>query len=70
MSSLPERPPTDDAAKADWFAPLWKRLIVVLLLLSWMLVEWQSGSRFFFALAGGVLVLAVYEFFIVNRDET
>lgn len=69
MSSVPEHPSRDDEAKADWFAPLWKRLTIVLLLVSWMLVEWQSGSRFFFALAGGVLVLAVYEFFIAKRDD-
>lgn len=69
MSQIPEKPPVGDDEATDWWAPLWRRLMAVALILCWMVVEWQNGSRLFFALAGVGLVLTIYEFFIAKRSS-
>ena len=69
MSDVPQEPPAEDSDTTDWWAPLWKRMTAVVLILCWMVIEWKNGSQLFFALAGVGLVLTIYEFFIVNRES-
>ncbi len=50
--------------QTPWFIPLYRRVIVVALLLMWTIVEFTRGSPFWGILFGGMGVYCFHQFFI------
>ena len=57
--------------KHPFYQPLWRRVAIVATVALWLAFElWQQNSGLWIALAGGMLVYAVYTFFITwPKDE-
>lgn len=48
-----------------FYRPLWRRIAIVAVIVFWLAFElWQGGDAIWVAIAGGMLVYAVYTFFI------
>jgi hypothetical protein len=47
-----------------WFIPLYRRIIVVVLLLGWTVFEFLRGSPFWGVLFGGLGLYCAHQFFI------
>jgi hypothetical protein len=52
-----------------WFIPLYRRVIVVALLLMWTVVEFSRGSPFWGILFGGMGVYCFHQFFIAFNPK-
>ena len=46
-----------------FFLPVWRRVVLILLLAGWTWVELSQGNPFWAALVGGIGAYAVYVFF-------
>lgn len=48
-----------------FYKPLWRRVVIVIVIAIWLAVEfWQSGVGLWSTLAFGMLVYALYIFFL------
>jgi uncharacterized membrane protein len=48
-----------------FYKPLWRRVAIVVVVAAWLGFElWQGSDAIWVAIAGGMLVYAVYTFFI------
>lgn len=54
-----------------FYKPLWRRVVIVAVIASWLAFEIYKGSEgFWIAIAGAMLAYAVYTFFITwPKDE-
>jgi hypothetical protein len=53
----------------EFFGPLWRRVLVTVLVAAWTAVEWYRGEAFWGMLTGAVLAYCVWAFFISwDRD--
>ena len=51
--------------KHPFYKPLWRRIAIVVVIALWLALELSRGSEWFWsALAGGMLIYAVYTFFL------
>lgn len=51
--------------KHPFYQPLWRRIAIVAVIVLWLALELFRGSEWFWsALAGGMLIYAVYTFFL------
>ena len=51
--------------KHPFYKPLWRRIGIVVVIALWLGLELSRGSEWFWsALAGGMLIYAVYTFFL------
>ncbi len=53
----------------DFWRPLWKRVGVVVLGFVWAVIEARRGSIFWPCLAGVLVAMASYEFFLTDRHK-
>lgn len=54
-----------DEQKHPFYKPLWRRVAIVAAVALWLAFElYQASSGLWIALAGGMLIYAVYTFFI------
>lgn len=54
-----------------FYKPLWRRVVIVAVIVSWLAFEIYKGSEgFWIAIAGAMLVYAVYTFFITWPKDT
>jgi membrane-bound metal-dependent hydrolase YbcI (DUF457 family) len=58
----------EGAAGHRWFAPLWRRLLVIAVCLGWVAIEaWNDPSSLWLWVALAVTCWGVYDFFFAGR---
>ncbi|SFB70798.1 hypothetical protein [Tropicimonas isoalkanivorans] len=48
-----------------FFAPLWRRVVIVAVTLAWSVFEFVAGSPFWGILVGAIGIYCVYQLFVV-----
>ncbi len=67
---MPEFRPTLWGLDSPFFAPLWRRVAIVVLAGGWAIVELLGGSPFWAILFGGITAVCIWQFFIVHDYDT
>jgi len=53
---------------AVFFRPLWRRILLVVVVASWSALEWWNGDSFWGTLTAGVTAYAIWAYLIAFPD--
>ena len=67
---MTDRRPTLWGLDAAFFAPLWRRVVIVALAGGWAIFELLGGSPFWAILFAGVTAVCIWQFFMVHDYDT
>lgn len=55
--------------KSEFFRPLWRRIVVVVICFGWAGFEFISGAPFWGVIFAGMGAVAAYQFFVQNWTD-